>query len=459
MAHIRRFTRDYSRRQFLDQVSRGVLASGLLAPLWRTLADTGEHQRAYPDELLSLDAYTAGAVAEGDTIHAGNVDKVADLLDPIQRVQVSQLGRELRVVPQTRRIEQLNPLDYLEATLRNEGRAQFDASGNVVTGEGRPWIGGNPFPDPQSGIEVFAAATLSWGRHDVSLYPVKEVDLDPRGRVAYRYESVWVEYHPVARVTIDPKPYQPGHEDKLRYQTILFVTPNDVRGTSFLNIWPYDQNRFPELYGYLPAFKRVRRFPTNQRFEPLITGNTLYLSDAWAAGDPFLTWGNYRVVHRGPCLAAVARTWNSEHPNWEHGTHGGAEGKTFWDTDVQLVPEAIVVEAQPLRYPRAPVSRKRVWFDARTLTPLSMVSYDRRGAIFKSFDGAFSVYEDGARRVNDGPNPYWSWTRVHAFNVQTRRMTRLQQARRVSGGYAMAVNDPELFARFLSVSALRRLGD
>ena len=145
--------------------------------------------------------------------------------------------------------------------------------------------------------------------------------------------------------------------------TILFVTPNDVRGTSFLNIWPYDQNRFPELYGYLPAFKRVRRFPTNQRFEPLITGNTLYLSDAWAAGDPFLTWGNYRVVHRGPCLAAVARTWNSEHPNWEHSTHGGAEGKTFWDTDVQLVPEAIVVEAQPLRYPRAPVSRKRVWFD------------------------------------------------------------------------------------------------
>ena len=66
----------------------------------------------------------------------------------------------------------------------------------------------------------------------------------------------------------------------------------------YFNIWAYDQNLFPELYGYLPAFKRVRRFPTNQRFEPLNPGSELYLSDAWAAGDPFLTWGNYKIVSR-----------------------------------------------------------------------------------------------------------------------------------------------------------------
>ena len=457
--HIKRFDRRYSRRRFLEQVSRGVLATGVLAPLWKTLADTGEHTAAYPEELLSLDGYTRGAVSEGQLITADNVQQVKDLLDPIQHLQVAQLGRQLKVVPQTTDIYRLNPVDYIEATLRNQGRARFDETGNVVTDEGLPWIGGNPFPDPKSALEVFAAATLSWGRHDVSLYPVQEVDLDPRGRQAYEYESVWVEYQPVARVTIDPKPYQPGHEDKLRYQTILFVKPNDVRGTSFLNIWPYDQNKFPELHGYLPAFKRVRRFPTNQRFEPLITGNTLYLSDAWAAGDPFLTWGNYKIVHRGPYLAAVAETWNAGHENWQHGTHGGTEGKTFWDTDVQLVPEAIVVEAEPVKYPRAPVSKKRVWFDARTLTPLAMVSYDRRGEIFKSFDGAFSVYERGSARVADGPNPYWSWTRVHAFNVQTNRMTRLEQVRRISSGYEMQVNDPALFNRFLTTSALRRLGD
>jgi hypothetical protein len=459
MVHIRRYDHDYSRRRFLTQVAQGVLATGVLAPLWKTLADTGEHLGAYPDELLSVDAYTRGALSEGATITADNVEHVKDLLDPIQYVQIAQLGRRLEVVPQTTDLYRLNPYDYLEATLRNQGVARFDDTGNVVTDTGAPWIGGNPFPDPKSGLEVFAAATLSWGRHDVSFYPIKEQDMDPRGRLAYAYESVWVEYQPVARVTIDPKPYQPGHEDKLRYQTILFVSPADVRGTSFLNIWPYDQNKFPELHGYLPAFKRVRRFPTNQRFEPLIAGNTLYLSDAWAAGDPFLTWGNYRIVHRGPYLAAVAESWNSEHANWEHGTHGGERDVTFWDTQVQLVPEAIVVEAEPLSYPRAPVSKKRVWFDARTLTPLTMVSYDRRGEIFKSFDGAFSLYERDGKQIDDGAHPYWSWTRVHAFNVQTNRMTRLQQVHKISGGYKMRVNDPSLYDRFLTVSALRRLGD
>ena len=84
MFHIKRFDHHYSRRQFVKQMSQGVLATGVLAPLWKTLADTGEHTRAYPDELLSMDAYTRGALSEGMTISADNVELVRDLLDPIQ---------------------------------------------------------------------------------------------------------------------------------------------------------------------------------------------------------------------------------------------------------------------------------------------------------------------------------------------------------------------------------------
>ena len=125
---------------------------------------------------------------------------------------------------------------------------------------------------------------------------------------------------------------------------------------------------------------------------------------------------------------------------------------------MELVPEAIVVEAEPTGYPRAPVSKKRVWFDARTLLPLTMVSYDRRGEIYRSFDGAFSVYEDGDNKVMDGKHPYWSWTRVHAHDVQTNRMTRLEQVQEVSGGYRTQVNVDGVYDRFLTQAALRRLG-
>ena len=130
----------------------------------------------------------------------------------------------------------------------------------------------------------------------------------------------------------------------------------------------------------------------------------------------------------------------------------------FWDHAVELVPEVIVIEAEPVRFPRAPVGRKHVWFDARTLLPFQMVSYDRRGELFRHFDASFASYDDGKGRVMDGKQPYWSWATVHAFNAQTRRMTRIEQVREVAGGHTMRVNDPTVYDKYLTVSAMQRLG-
>lgn len=455
---IIRYDRDYSRRRFLASVARGAAAAGVLMPLWDAIAQTGDIKRAYPDELLSIEAYTKGRIKAGDEISADNVESVKALLEPIKYAQIAQMGRRLRIAPTTTDIMRLSPWEYLEASLRNRGQARFDARGNVVTAGGQPWIGGNPFPDATTGLELFASLTLSWGRHDASMYAIKEYDVGPDGEVDFNYELGWAELSPVGRVSMEPRPYWPGKEDKLRYQSVFFLKPDAVNGTSFLNIWPYDQHSFPDLYGYLKEFKRIRQFPTDQRFEPLIAGSTLYLSDAWAAGDPLHTWGNYRIVDRGPLLAAVSGGWWPAHPNWEHTTHGGPKGRTFWDTTVELVPETIVVEAEPVKFPRAPVSRKRVWFDARTGLPVAMVTYDRRGEPYHSFDAAFALYEAGERSVPDGKHPYWSWGHVHAFNLQTRRMTRLEQVREISGGHRSVANDPRLYDQYLTNTALMRLG-
>ena len=421
------------------------------------MAETGDASAAYPDELLSIDEYTRGSISTGDIIDAGNVGLVRELLDPIRYTQVSEMGRRLRILDTTTDFMQLSPWEYQEATLRNQGQARFDDDGNVVTAEGKPWIGGNPFPEPKTALEAVAAATLSWGRHDASLYMIAEDDFDDDGDHLYHYDVCWAELSPVARVVMDPKPYWPGHEDKLRYQSILFTAPNDIKGTSFLNIWDYDQNLFPDLYGYIPSFRRVRKYPTNQRFEPLIPGSTLYLSDAWATGDPYLTWGNYRVVGRGPWLAGVTRNWPGEDDDWRNpGVHGGDKGKTFLHTNVELVPEAVVVEAEPTHYPRAPVSRKRIWFDLRTGLPLSMVTFDRKGMPFKSFDGCFSLYDSGESVVMDGAHPYWSWCHVHAHDIQTNRISRLEQVRAIGGGHHMRVNDDSIYHEYLTIQALRR---
>ena len=92
------------------------------------------------------------------------------------------------------------------------------------------------------------------------------------------------------------------------------------------------------------------------------------------------------------------------------------------------------------------------------MLPLSMVSYDRQGQIYRSFDGAFSQYgaDSGLSEAGD---PYWSWTRVHAYDIQTNRMTRLEQVKNIDGGYATSVNDEGVYDRYMTRSALRRLGN
>lgn len=455
--HFKKYDPDYSRRYFLEQMSRGVITAGVLAPLWPLIGHSAEIDKAYPDELLHIEAFTKGAIKPGDVISAENVETVKELLDPITYIQVKEQGRLLDVVESTRDVTRMFPHEYLEATLRNSGQARFDESGNVVTQDGQPWVGGNPFPSAENGDEAFANLTLSWGRHDSSMYAVRDWDISPDGSVAYQYDFVWVEENTVARV-VDPNPYIAGQEDKLRWQSVWFTSPLDVKGTSYLNIWPYDQREFPDLMGYLPAFKRVRTFPTNQRFEPLVAGMTLFLSDAWAAGDPFLTWGNYRVVDRRPMLGAVSQNWMGDDPNWERPVHGGPKGQTFFQTSVELVPETIVIEAEPVGYPRAPVSKKRVWIDPRNMMYVAYVTYDRRGDLWKSFYPVYSLYEKGDLRHMDGQHPAWSWTHVLSHDIQTNRMSRFVQAKEVRGGYTSGYNLGDIYNDYFTVQAIRRLG-
>jgi hypothetical protein len=455
--HIKKYDHNYSRRLFLDRVTKGAMAAGVLTPLWPLISQAGDITKAYPEELLSIDAYTKGKIKTGDFITAENVELVKDLLDPIAYIQISQMGRRVKIVPTTTDVTKIFPHEYLEATLRNSGKAKMDADGNVFTADGKPWIGGNPFPDAQTGTEAFANITLSWGRHDENLYAIRDWDIGPEGSEQYQYDFCWAEKNTVGLVNGD-SPYWAGHEDKLRYQSVWFTYPNDSRGTSFLNTWYYDQRKFPELFGYIPAFKRVRRFPSSQRFEPLVPGITVFLSDAWAAGDPMLTWGNYKVIGRQPMLGAISNNWMGNNENYEPAVHGGPKGITFFDQTMELIPETIVVEAEPTGYPRAPVSKKRVWIDTRNMMFIAYVTYDRRGELWKSFEPSFSQYVQGDTVKMDGEHPVWSWTHVHTHDIQTNRMSRFYQAKEVRGGFYSGYNQGDLYDRYMTVPAIQRLG-
>jgi hypothetical protein len=88
-----------------------------------------------------------------------------------------------------------------------------------------------------------------------------------------------------------------------------------------------------------------------------------------------------------------------------------------------------------------------------------MVSFDCRGDPYRSFDGAYALYDGPGRRGMDGALPYWSWTHWHVFDSQTGRMSRLEQVRTISGGHTTSVDDLSIYDRYLTNVALMRLGD
>lgn len=461
--HIRKFDFNYSRRKFLEKSLMGAASAGVLTSLWPMIArsESGLTNigKAYPDELLSIEMHTKGKIKPGDVITADNVEHVAHLLDPIALEQVQTMGRRIHIAETTTDITKLYPHDYLEATLRNYGQAVFDNKGNVRTKDGGPWIGGSPFPDPQTAREAAADITLAWGRNDWQMSATRDHDITPSGDIAYQYDFVWTELQATARA--DGRQLF-GRDDILRYNATWFSRPDDVNGTAYLNTWHYDQTKFPDLLGYLPAFRRVRKFPTNQRFEPLVPGMVLFLSDAWAAGDPMLTWGNYKIVGRKPMLGAQnAANFMGGRDNWEKPVHGGPKGQTFHDTWMELCPECIEIECEPVGYPRSPVGKRRTWIDVRNQCFIASVTTDRKGEVWKSFEPQFAQYSNEHETFTKGGSPAWSWTGVMIYDRLDGRMTRYYVAKEVQGGYrtTFETNDErDVYNRYMTPQALQRLG-
>ena len=116
---IKKYGVDYGRRALLQKAATGA-AAGVLAPLWPLITRSADDvSKAYPEDLLHIEAYTKGKVKPGDVITAANVEAVKELLDPIAYQQVKTMGRRINIIESTRDVTKLYPYDYLEATLRN----------------------------------------------------------------------------------------------------------------------------------------------------------------------------------------------------------------------------------------------------------------------------------------------------------------------------------------------------
>ena len=461
---IKKYDFNYGRRKMLESVKYG-LGAGVLMPLDKLYAAGGQDvSKAYPEELFSIEAQTKGKIKVGDYIDKNNVEHVKHLLDPGAYEQITgSEGRRIRIKAPTTDPYLLNNARYHDATvadIKSGHHAKWDADGNAVDQAGNRWQGGLPFVNPTDGRQVWCNMAMNIGRNDSAAYVIEQKDFGGDGKLEYHYNFQWVEINSTGRT--DRKVYK-GLENELRRQSVYFAASQDVRGTSFLSIWDYDQRKIPELYGYLPEFRRVRQFPSNQRFEPLVPGAVWFLSDPWAAGDPFLTWGNHKIEARQPMLGPWSGEFETHDENWEPPRQ--KDNPKFFDIAYEMAPEVIVTSCEPTGYPRSPVSKRVAYVDARNSVASSNIRYDRQGKLWSNVEMAHCTFKgggkDGKRVVlsADGTTPQWSWSYVHIYDFQNKRMSLCNHSKGAAGIEARFQADEDwLYETYCTAAGIQSLG-
>ena len=162
---IRKYDVDYGRRKLMESVAYG-LGGGVLMPLDQLYAKEIDNiNKAYPEEMMSIEAQTKGKIKVGDYITKDNIEHVRHLLDPGAIEQITgPEGRKIRIKAPTTNPRDLVANPYYEATvadIKSGHRAKFDANGNPVDQAGNKWMGGLPFVNAKDGKEVWCNMGMS----------------------------------------------------------------------------------------------------------------------------------------------------------------------------------------------------------------------------------------------------------------------------------------------------------
>ncbi|MBI4528599.1 MAG: DUF1329 domain-containing protein [Deltaproteobacteria bacterium] len=437
----------WTRRNFLKAAGAWA-GAGMLQPVLSLIGAGKSIAAAYPDEVLSIEKYTKGRVKPGMVISKDNAGLIKDLVPEGLYVELTR-GREIRIAETTLQPDMFVPDYWIEATLRNKGRAVIDKKGQLWTKDGMPWIGGDPFPEAQSGLEAMWNHIFSYNRYDSLRIIVNERNIDSDGTLVRDYEAVYSFVATVGRVVEDPKPYLPLYKGELYRVSLGFFKPFDVYGLTVLSVLPYDAAKLPETILYIPTLRRTRRVPSTQRFEPVAPYATQYASDLNVHNDPLLTW-SWQLVGRKPMLyPAPVNTGLFAEGATERDFVFPYTDKKFPRTTWELRPEVLLVDGVP-HIEGAPYSKRRMYVDAIAHRAECADMWDKQGKIWKwSYIPFLPFWPDGKKGRKQ-----WLWVGLTFADVQRDYRTNIWILPRKDQKFNAGLKVEDYF----SDSALLRLG-
>jgi len=361
-----------------------ALSSALLAP--------GLGSAAVPARDTAGIVSDAGALPfqEGDVITHDRVESLRPYLPPEfwdNRDFFFHDGMRLEIGAAQR--DYTPAAEHAEATQRFRGEARIGPDGSLEN-----YTAGDPFPtedivcqeDPEAGVKYMWNFVHQWngdGADASFLYSY----WDRGERLPLYYEGTAKAINLAHRV--EPEYLDENEGDVFRGEKrknafgIEVTAPFDARGTMLMSYRykasdrPRAEARNDDTWVYVPTLRRVRRISTAQRTDA-VSGTDFTFDDlgSFAGIVPQYDWS---CLTESRVLAPMNSRVKAYPYEKDHGF--GPYGLSFADDRWELR-DAVVIRMEPKNTDH-PYSRKDLYIDKQTFTPLYSFAYDQKGELWK----------------------------------------------------------------------------
>ncbi|KJS27407.1 MAG: hypothetical protein VR76_09295, partial [Pseudomonas sp. BRH_c35] len=326
----------------------------------------------------------------GMTIDKSNVAQFKEVIDPAFFSFIEKGWAELKVGETTS--FDLNP-KYVEATRNGLDKVKLGAKPGQIEG----WAAGRPFPQEPDANDPRAGEKLAWNYKygynwgdSAAIYPFYWKYRDMNSAKVER--TIKFNFHFLnftGRVIQEPTPaITPNPSQLFRGIYVNVLEPHDVRNTQLLIHRAEDDLKRDNSWLYLGFQRRVRRLATGQVTDAFL-GSDLMIEDfegyngrisdmKWTyKGTRFMLMPFYN--HNELALDNETHKDNDGYKVVAFGGQGGCFPNITWQLRKVYEVEAAPVDASH------PLSKRVHFMDAQTFTVPRTVSYDRKGAMWKTF--------------------------------------------------------------------------
>ncbi len=338
------------------------------------------------------ESYGADTIKPGTVINSGNYKNFPQLKELLPEHQYLRLKKgetrsdlpEINIVP-TRKLQLTAPdQKWME---KNRGTVTMDPETKRLVN----WQAGIPFPEPKNADEVcHNFINRKWDGDAFHFINVTFRVLDRLNRAKDMDALLWQRPFK-GRTTVPPVPEYPDNpENVLWKQTFSFIRPYDVAGNSILRVRYDSYDKDDDMWAYIPAMRRIRRYTGADVQDPLFgSDNTFDDFGHWIQKIDFKT-----VV---PTKVEEGQLLTHGYPDVNMDGHNVK-------TDVRqlLYPiweiRPVYILTVDINDPTYMYNKRITWIDKETNLGLYFEGYDQKGNLFRSWMSGYWWTPEGGHQ-------------------------------------------------------------